>query len=79
MATYSDGQRRALLNADLERGHLRLTDSVGNRVHGMTLRALLRHGLIDGCKTHRTAQMMNGSHRPLIRQGNGGSVRRAAA
>ena len=47
MATYSDGQRRALLNADLERGHLRPTDSAGNRVHGMTLRTLLRHGLID--------------------------------
>lgn len=47
MATHSDGQRRALLNADLERGHLRLTDSAGNRVHGMTLRALLRHGLIE--------------------------------
>ena len=47
MATYSEAQRRALLNADLERGHLRLTDSAGNRVHGMTLRTLLRHGLIE--------------------------------
>jgi hypothetical protein len=46
MATYSEAQRRALLNADLERGHLRLADSAGNRVHGMTLRTLLRHGLI---------------------------------
>jgi|SRR5215470_10410257 len=47
MATYSDAQRRALLNADLERGRMRLTDSAGNRVHGMTLRTLLRHGLIE--------------------------------
>jgi len=45
--TYSQAQRRALLNADRERGHLRLTDSAGNRVHGMTLRALLRRGLIQ--------------------------------
>jgi hypothetical protein len=42
MATYSEAQRRAL-NADLECGHLRLTDSAGNRVHGMTLRTLLRN------------------------------------
>jgi len=47
MVTYSEAQRRALLNADLEHGHMRLTDSAGNRVHGMTLRALLRHGLIE--------------------------------
>jgi len=45
--TYSQAQRRALLHADRERGHLRLTDSAGNRMHGMTLRALLRHGLIQ--------------------------------
>jgi hypothetical protein len=47
MATYSEAQHRALLNADLDCGHLRLTDSAGNRVHGMTLRTLQRHGLIE--------------------------------
>jgi hypothetical protein len=34
MATYSDAGRRALLNADLEGGRLRLVDSAGNHVHG---------------------------------------------
>jgi hypothetical protein len=44
---YTHQQRQVMLDADLDRGRLRLFDHEGEPYHGLIIRSLIRKGLCD--------------------------------